>query len=128
DPGSEVSRHGGMLALSLDGYRVCARRKIFSGQPGRPAGAGFDGCSTACGCMNFSAVILAGGKSVRMGCDKSFVELAGQTLLARQVQLVRAAGAIEVFISGRTGADYSTYVCRVLVDKFQGAGPLAGLH
>jgi molybdopterin-guanine dinucleotide biosynthesis protein A len=78
--------------------------------------------------MNFSAVILAGGKSARMGCDKSFVELDGQTLLARQIRLVRDAGATEVFISGRMGVDYSVYGCRVLEDWYSGSGPLAGIH
>jgi len=78
--------------------------------------------------MNFSAVILAGGKSSRMGCDKAFVELDGQTLIARQIQLVRDVGATEVFISGRTGVDYSRYGGRVLEDRFQGAGPLAGIQ
>jgi molybdopterin-guanine dinucleotide biosynthesis protein A len=78
--------------------------------------------------MNFSAVILAGGKSSRMGCDKAFLEIGGQTLLARQIQIVREAGATEVFISGRTGVDYSAFGCRVLHDQFPDAGPLAGIH
>ena len=78
--------------------------------------------------MTFSAVILAGGKSLRMGCDKAFLEIGGQTLLARQIQLVREIGAEEIFISGRTGVDYSTFGCRVLEDKFPDAGPLAGIE
>ena len=78
--------------------------------------------------MNFSAVILAGGKSSRMGCDKAFLEIGGQTLLARQIQLVRAAGAAEVFISGRAGVDYPAFGGRVLTDHFPDAGPLAGIQ
>lgn len=78
--------------------------------------------------MNFSAVILAGGKSSRMGCDKAFLEIGGQTLLARQIQLVRAAGAAAVFISGRTGVDYSASGCRVLTDNFCDVGPLTGIE
>ena len=78
--------------------------------------------------MNFSAVILAGGKSSRMGCDKAFAELDGQTLLARQIWLVQAAGAADVFISGQTGVNYSGFGCPVLTDKFHDAGPLAGIH
>ena len=78
--------------------------------------------------MNFSAVILAGGKSSRMGQDKAFLEIGGQTLLARQIQLVRTAGAVEIFISGRVGVDYSAFGCRVLHDKFADAGPLAGIE
>jgi molybdopterin-guanine dinucleotide biosynthesis protein A len=78
--------------------------------------------------MNFSAVILAGGKSSRMGRDKAFLEIGGQTLLARQIQVVREAGAVEVFISGRAEADYSSFGCPVLKDKFPDAGPLAGIE
>ena len=78
--------------------------------------------------MNFSAVILAGGKSSRMGCDKALMEIGGQTLLARQIQLVSEAGADEVFISGRADADYSAFGCPVLKDKFPDAGPLAGIE
>ena len=78
--------------------------------------------------MNFSAVILAGGKSSRMGRDKAFLEIDGQLLLTRQIQLVRAVGAAEVLISGRTGTDYSAFGCRVLQDQFLEAGPLAGIE
>ena len=78
--------------------------------------------------MNFSAVILAGGKSARMGRDKAFLETGGQTLLARQIQLAHELGAAEIFISGRAGVDYSAFSCRVLQDKFSEAGPLAGIE
>ena len=78
--------------------------------------------------MNFSAVILAGGKSSRMGCDKAFLEIGGQSLLARQIELVRDAGADEVFVSGREEVTYSQFGCVVLRDKFPDAGPLAGIE
>lgn len=78
--------------------------------------------------MNFSAVILAGGKSSRMGCDKAALEIDGQTLLARQITLVRELGTTEVFISGRSEADYSAFGCRVLVDQVSGSGPLGGVE
>ncbi|HZL12786.1 MAG TPA: molybdenum cofactor guanylyltransferase [Verrucomicrobiae bacterium] len=78
--------------------------------------------------MNFSAVILAGGKSSRMGRDKAFLKIGGQTLLARQIQLARELGAAEIFISGRAETNYSEFNCRVLQDKFPDAGPLAGIE
>jgi molybdopterin-guanine dinucleotide biosynthesis protein A len=78
--------------------------------------------------MNFSAVILAGGKSSRMGCDKAWLEIQGETLLARQVNLARKIGALETFISGRPEKDYSEFGCPVLRDKFADAGPLAGIE
>jgi molybdenum cofactor guanylyltransferase len=78
--------------------------------------------------VNFSAVILAGGKSSRMGRDKAWLEVDGRPLLARQIQLARESGAAEVFISGRADTDYAAFGCRVLWDKFGGAGPLAGIE
>lgn len=78
--------------------------------------------------MNFDAVILAGGKSSRMNRDKAFLEIDGRTLLARQIELAHQVGAEKVFISGRAGKDYSGFNCPVLEDKFQNAGPLAGIE
>jgi molybdopterin-guanine dinucleotide biosynthesis protein A len=78
--------------------------------------------------MNFSAVILAGGRSSRMGRDKAFLELDGRTLLRRQIETVQAAGAAEIFISGRADADYSAFGLRVVHDEFADAGPLGGIH
>src|SRR6185312_13638918 len=67
--------------------------------------------------MKFSAVILAGDRSQRMGEDKAWLMLDGKPLAARQVELARALGAEEVFISGRAGADYSALECRILHDR-----------
>jgi molybdenum cofactor guanylyltransferase len=78
--------------------------------------------------MNFSAVILAGGQSSRMGSDKAWLKLNGQTLLARQIKLARDSGAAEVWISGRVGVDYSGLDGRVVFDAFHDAGPLAGIE
>lgn len=78
--------------------------------------------------MNFSAVILAGGKSSRMGRDKAFLEIGGRTLLGRQIDTLVAAGAEDILISGRTDVDYSACGYRVLTDEFPHAGPLAGIH
>jgi molybdopterin-guanine dinucleotide biosynthesis protein A len=78
--------------------------------------------------MNFSAVILASGKSKCPGRAKALVEVDEHSLLARQIELVRAAGAAEVFISGPAGVDYSAFGCRVLKEEFPFFGPLAGIE
>lgn len=78
--------------------------------------------------MNFSAVILAGGKSSRMGRDKALLEIGGRTLLSRQIHLARELGALEVFISARQDADYHEPGCVLVHDEFAGAGPLAGIE
>src|SRR3972149_4484685 len=78
--------------------------------------------------MSFSAVILAGGQSSRMGRDKAWIEVAGQPMLAGALNLARNLGAREVFISGRAGADYSAFHCPVLFDLEPGLGPLGGIE
>jgi molybdopterin-guanine dinucleotide biosynthesis protein A len=50
--------------------------------------------------MNFSAVILAGGQSRRIGRDKAWLPVDGQPLLLRPIDLVRQLEPLEVFISG----------------------------
>lgn len=78
--------------------------------------------------MNFSAIILAGGASSRMGRDKAFIAINGQPLLARQIQNARTAGAAEIFIAGRKAVDYSRFNHPILIDRFPDAGPLAGIE
>jgi len=78
--------------------------------------------------MNLSVVILAGGRSNRMGRDKAWLLLDGQTLLARQIELIRKLEPTEVFVSGRTDTDYKAFGCSVLTDRFPEAGPLAGIE
>lgn len=78
--------------------------------------------------LRFSAVILAGGASSRMGRDKAWIELDGRPLLRRQLDLARDAGADDLWISGRPDTDYSGLEAPVLLDRTPGLGPLAGLH
>jgi len=78
--------------------------------------------------MKVSAVILAGGESRRMGHDKARLQLDGMTWLEAAVAKVRAAGASEVFISGRAGMEYEAAGCPVLFDLEPGLGPLGGIE
>lgn len=77
--------------------------------------------------MKFSAVILAGGKSSRMGCDKAWLPFNGQSLLAHQIAAVRKLNPMEILISGRADTDYRSLDCPVLMDELADAGPLAGI-
>lgn len=63
-----------------------------------------------------------------MGRDKAWLEVDGQSLLARQIQLVRNIDAHEVFISGRVDVDYGDFDCPVLRDRLVDAGPLGGIE
>ncbi|MBL9139016.1 MAG: molybdenum cofactor guanylyltransferase [Verrucomicrobiales bacterium] len=77
--------------------------------------------------MNFSAVILAGGPSTRMGRDKAWLPCDGQTLLERQAGLARTLQPRELFVSGRADANYSAFGLPVLPDATPGMGPLPGI-
>lgn len=78
----------------------------------------------------FTAVILAGGQSRRMGRDKAWLLCEGKPLLQRALETVRAAGAHEIFISARPDQDFSALPdpCPVLVDLQPGFGPMGGIE
>jgi molybdopterin-guanine dinucleotide biosynthesis protein A len=78
--------------------------------------------------MNFSAVILAGGKSSRMGRDKAWIKRDGRPLVAVAAEKIRRLGVEEVFISGRADADYSALNFPVLRDERPELGPLSGME
>ena len=50
---------------------------------------------------DLSAFVLAGGRSTRMGTDKAFVMLAGETLLARALRLCRAVSSQVLIVGDR---------------------------
>jgi molybdopterin-guanine dinucleotide biosynthesis protein A len=69
--------------------------------------------------------ILAGGKSTRMGTDKAFVILDGQTLLSRAMDLARSVTS-EIRIVGDP-AKFAAFAPTVK-DVFPNCGPLGGIH
>lgn len=68
--------------------------------------------------------VLAGGRSSRMGEDKSLVELAGRSLVAHAVDLLRAVG-MEPHIAGAR-SDLSLFA-PVIADEHPDRGPLGGV-
>jgi molybdenum cofactor guanylyltransferase len=72
-----------------------------------------------------AAFILAGGKSIRMGRDKAFLELEGETLLARAMRLA-ATLASEVRLVG--DPQKLLPFGPVVQDIFPERGPLGGIH
>ena len=75
--------------------------------------------------VGVNAFVLAGGQSSRMGSDKSFLQLDGQTLIDRMLGIARTV-ASDARIVGPAGR-FSGYPC-VIEDQFPGCGPLAGIH
>ena len=71
-------------------------------------------------------MILAGGKSSRMGRDKAALPLHGETFLARLVR--QYSPAFPVYVSVGQVGKYDTCGAGELVDLHPGVGPLAGLE
>lgn len=75
---------------------------------------------------NCGAVILAGGRSSRMGRCKALLELDGETLISRLAGELSAFD--ELLISSNDETLAAGLPGRVVRDVFPGCGPLAGLH
>lgn len=73
----------------------------------------------------FSGIVLAGGRSLRMGRDKALLEINGRSLLEHQVEKLRRLGIADVVVAGREGPVDGA---RCVPDRRPGLGPLAGLH
>jgi molybdopterin-guanine dinucleotide biosynthesis protein A len=75
--------------------------------------------------MRCSAVLLAGGKSSRMGRDKAFLDIDGQPLWWRQLDKLRQLSPEQIMLSGPPRNEWSD--CEVVSDEVENAGPLAGI-
>jgi len=77
---------------------------------------------------SFSAVLLAGGQSTRMGRDKAMLALPGSDTLIwqRQLHILEELRPEEIFWSGPGRPDVPGNV-RIVSDRVKNAGPLAGI-
>ena len=74
-----------------------------------------------------TAVLLAGGKSRRMGEDKGRLMIEGMPLWKKQLSTLASTGAREVVVSGPAEGAYAGCGLPILNDDMPGAGPLAGV-
>lgn len=70
---------------------------------------------------SIAAVILAGGKSSRMGSDKALLTISGKRLLDVVAGVIRQSGITSVFVSGA----YGGYDC--ISDETPHKGPVGGI-
>ena len=74
------------------------------------------------------AIVLCGGRSVRMGADKATLRIGGETMLERMVRIV--SGVLDpVVVAARGGQEVPDLPEGVLLvrDAVEHAGPLAGI-
>lgn len=76
---------------------------------------------------NISGIILAGGKSSRMGKDKSFILLGGKPLIEIIIAKFTALFKKVIIITNNPGA-YRKYGLETREDVIKERGPLGGIH
>src|SRR5262249_30313891 len=74
---------------------------------------------------DLTAFVLAGGKSTRMGADKTLLELKGKSLLSRALDLVRGLTPETIIVGERSKFTRFGFV---IEDIFRDRGPLGGIH
>jgi molybdopterin-guanine dinucleotide biosynthesis protein A len=72
-------------------------------------------------------VVLAGGRSTRMGEDKARLVVEGVPLWERQARLLKGADVPAVIVSGSTSGPWAGSGFRVVQDDLPGIGPAAGI-
>jgi molybdopterin-guanine dinucleotide biosynthesis protein A len=77
--------------------------------------------------MSFSAVLLAGGESRRMGRDKATLNFLGEPLWSRQLRLLRQIGPREILISARSDPAWRPADTIFIPDQPPSHGPLSGI-
>lgn len=75
-----------------------------------------------------SVAVLVGGKSVRMGKDKSKLQLGKQTLLERSVEMASQLSKDVIVVANPARRESPVSGARVVSDVIGGGGALSGLH
>jgi molybdopterin-guanine dinucleotide biosynthesis protein A len=74
-----------------------------------------------------TGIILAGGKSTRMGENKSFLLLEGISIIERVINLMQSIFGRVILITN-TPAEYNFIPIEMYKDIYEYKGPLAGIH
>lgn len=76
--------------------------------------------------MQLTGIILAGGKSSRMGTDKAFLEIGGKTLLHRAVEFCQPF-CDEILVSSNN-PEHKVGGFRLINDEIRDCGPMGGIY
>lgn len=78
--------------------------------------------------MNITAIILAGGKSSRMGEEKSLVNLAGKPMIEYLIHTIKRAGIQHIIINTNHPEFFEKYNLPICKDLITNKGPIAGIY
>ena len=77
--------------------------------------------------QDITGVILAGGKSSRMGVNKSFLKIGDKTIIERTRDLMQKLFQENILITN-SSEEYESLGMPVFTDIIKGRGPLSGIH
>ena len=76
--------------------------------------------------MKVTGIILAGGKSSRMGTDKGLLELCGMPLISYAVRVL--SGSCSSIMISSSAEVYNSFGYEVVADEYEGIGPMGGIY
>jgi len=76
--------------------------------------------------MGITGIILAGGKSSRMGNDKGLQELCGKPLISYAIQVL--SGLCDSIVISSSSDAYKSFGYKVVPDQLPGIGPMGGIY
>lgn len=76
--------------------------------------------------MEVTGIILAGGKSSRMGTDKGLQELCGKPLISYVIDAL--SGLCSEIIISSSSEGYQSFGYKVIADELPGIGPMGGIY
>ncbi len=74
---------------------------------------------------NYSLLLLAGGKSLRMGSDKAELLYEGKTFIENLIGKAKQLGISQIYLSGHKESEENV---NVVWDIYPEIGPLGGIH
>jgi molybdenum cofactor guanylyltransferase len=77
--------------------------------------------------VEVGVILLAGGKSSRMGTNKALLSIGKTPAIERIVQQLGSMFA-EILLVTNTPEEYKWLGLKMVLDEFPGCGPLAGIH
>lgn len=75
---------------------------------------------------NITGIILAGGKSSRMGIDKGLLKLKGKSFVQHIIEALEPLADTIIIVS--SNPEYDVFKAKRIEDIIKQAGPVAGLH
>jgi len=76
--------------------------------------------------MGITGIILAGGKSSRMGTEKGLQELCAKPLISYAIQAL--SGLCATIIISSSSDAYKSFGHKLVPDEFPGIGPMGGIY